>query len=174
MDSDGINLGIKLYRKPEVTVYVRHKGSCPHAENESYPKCDCAKWLRWSQDGKQHKVSAGTRSWAVALEKQEDQQKRLTGGRTVDGRVTEAARQDQQEQQQRQTVAQAIKLFVAVKEGDGALKATIRKLERQLLVFETFLAGRSKFSVADMIEVAGEGALHGAVDRRLQRRARTR
>ncbi len=136
------SVGIKLYRKPEVVIYTRHKPTCPQAENESSARCECAKWLRYSLEGKQHKVPAGTRSWTVAEEKREELQKRLTSGRTVDGQVTKAA---QQEQQRQRSIEQAIKVFVAKKEGDGFLKATIRKLERQLQVFESFLAARSKF-----------------------------
>jgi len=36
-------------RNPEVTVYVRHREQCQAADKgESYPKCDCPKWLRYS------------------------------------------------------------------------------------------------------------------------------
>jgi hypothetical protein len=54
---------------PDITIYVRHsKGlrPCKYDGDESAKRCDCRKWLRWTADGKQHRVSAETRSWAVA------------------------------------------------------------------------------------------------------------
>jgi len=49
-----------------VTVYARHSTTCPHRKMKNagqYRRCKCPLWLRW---GKNHKRSAGTRSWEIA------------------------------------------------------------------------------------------------------------
>src|SRR5213080_3106511 len=111
-----------LYRKPVVSVYVRHRDACPKAfikgddgqpkKNESYPSCDCAKWLRFSLNGKQHKQAAGTRSWGVALEKAEELQKQLDGGRATGTQAPSAPVSPQ-------TIADAIQTFLRGKESEN-------------------------------------------------------
>ena len=49
-----------------VTVYARHSQKCPHRKTKNagqYRRCRCPLWLRW---GKNHKRSAGTRTWEIA------------------------------------------------------------------------------------------------------------
>src|SRR6266852_1074265 len=65
----------KLHRKSSVAVYVRHRGTCPHGEHESYPRCDCAKWLRFSVRGQQHRRPAGTWTKGIVEEAARDLQK---------------------------------------------------------------------------------------------------
>ncbi len=142
-----------LYRKPVVSVYVRHRDACPKAfikgddgqpkKNESYPSCDCAKWLRFSLNGKQHKQAAGTRSWGVALEKAEELQKQLDSGYG-------AAATDTPAPVSHQTIAGAIQTFIRGKESENLSSETIRKLRHQLSLFEQFMTSRSKFYPADI------------------------
>ena len=49
-----------------VIVYARHSGKCPQSRvrhTGQYRRCKCPLWLRW---GKNHKRSAGTRTWEIA------------------------------------------------------------------------------------------------------------
>src|SRR6266480_2525734 len=98
-------------RKPDVTVYVRHRESCEATDKgESYPKCDCPKWLRWSVGGKQHRLNAETRTWGLAEEKATEQQKRVEAG--LSGKpITSAEKQP--------TIAEAVDTFLNQKIGAG-------------------------------------------------------
>jgi len=103
----------QLHRKPVVVVYVRHRGNCPHREDESYPRCDCSKWLRFSLRGKQHRQPAGTRTWGVAEEKAQDLQKQLNAGE-----VTPTPGGNQNTPTTQPTITAAIQTFQAA---DNAL-----------------------------------------------------
>lgn len=49
-----------------VTVYRRHSKICPQKDNRYSRKCDCPAWLQYQHNGKQRKITAGTRSWERA------------------------------------------------------------------------------------------------------------
>lgn len=49
-----------------ITVYVRHKTTCPLRKNEFAKGCGCRKWLRWTQDGIRLRRNAETSSWTEA------------------------------------------------------------------------------------------------------------
>jgi integrase/recombinase XerD len=49
-----------------VTVYTRHNKACSQVENIGWKRCQCPKSLYVFQDGKDHRLSAGTRSWERA------------------------------------------------------------------------------------------------------------
>ncbi len=134
----------RLPRKSVVVVYVRHRDSCKFAfreegdevvSDESYPKCDCPKWLRWSLDGKQYRKAAHTRTWGLAEEKAHELQRRLDAGDAPPAQAAPSARS---------TIAASIQTFITGKEGEGTGHSTIRKLRYQLGGFEKFMAGRSK------------------------------
>ncbi len=124
-----------MNKKPVVTVYVRHSGSCPHEGKEFYRGCDCPKWLRYSLSGKQHRLPASTRTWGVAEEKREELQKRLDAGDSP--AVASASEQA--------TISASIETYLAAKTSEGIQPATLRKLRFQLSAFEKFMAARSKF-----------------------------
>jgi integrase len=145
---------LRLHKKPVVSVFVRHRDECPHAfskeinpqtgqprRDESYPKCDCAKWLRFSLNGKQHKQAAGTRTWGLAEEKAQELQKQLDSGR---GAAVAPVSHDHA------TIADEILTFVKGKESENISEATVRKLKYQLNLFEQFMTKRSKFYPADI------------------------
>lgn len=70
-----------VVKKVKVKVYVRHSGTCPNMVNgSSYQHCDCAKWLQYSVNGKQHREPAETRSWTAAVEKAKEIQNRINEG----------------------------------------------------------------------------------------------
>jgi integrase len=134
----------RLRRKSVVIVYVRHRDSCKFAfreegdnvvSDESYARCDCPKWLRWSLDGKQYRKAAHTRTWGLAEEKAQELQRRLDAGDAPPPQAAPASRP---------TIAASIQTFIQGKEGEGTGHSTIRKLRYQLDLFEKFMAARSK------------------------------
>ena len=46
---------------PTITIYVRHSAGCKYETDESAKRCDCRKWLRWTQDGLRQRRKANTR-----------------------------------------------------------------------------------------------------------------
>ena len=150
----------KLPKKPIVTVYVRHRDECPHAftreinprtgqarRDENYPKCDCAKWLRYSLGGKQHKQPANTRTWSVAVEKADELQRQLD--RRWNGEEVQLVRPSTALQTD-PTITESVKTLIRRKESEHITAATIRKLKYQLQLFEDFMSKRSKFYPADI------------------------
>lgn len=137
-----------LQRRSVVSVFVRHRANCPDKRHgESYPKCDCPKWLRYSFNGKQHREPADTRTWGQAEERAADKQRALNSGDTVSESTPTV----------QPTIEQAIKTFLQGKEGEGVGPATMRKLRHQLGGLETFLATRSRIfpsqiTAQDLIE----------------------
>lgn len=114
-------------------MYVRHAGSCPHREDDSYPRCDCPKALRWSRGGKQYRKAAGTRTWGAAEDKAAELQRSLDTGGTREVQTTQPSAQ---------TIAAAIETFITAKRGEGVGPATISKASHQLGCFERFLGDR--------------------------------
>ena len=80
-------------------------------------------------------LQPGVRSWAQAEEKREEAQKRLDAGDQTPLPLTETQK----------TIKQSIETFLLAKEGERLSNATIRKLRYQLNLFESFMAGRSRF-----------------------------
>ena len=125
-------------RRPVVTVYVRHSEGCrDRRKGEFYRGCHCAKWLRWSLAGKQPRCTASTRTWGLAEEKAQEQQRRLDAGDSTPAAVSAPTANP--------TIEQAIETFILGKEGEGVGQATVRKLRHQLGTFEAFMSARSKF-----------------------------
>jgi site-specific recombinase XerD len=125
-----------MQRKPEVTVFVRHRDSCGFSGNESYPKCNCPKWLRYSLSGKQRRVTARTRTWGLAEEKASDLQRQLDAG--LSGKPVASV-------EKQPTIAEAVETFLNQKLGSQISESRIRKLRHQLRQFEQFMSARSKF-----------------------------
>jgi integrase/recombinase XerD len=148
-----------MLRRTVVTVYVRHRADCQHDGKAFFRGCDCPKWLRYSGDaclcgrahqGRQHRLSAETRTWMLAEEKAQELQKRLDAGETTapaSTQVTAAPR----------TIADELKTYIVAKQGERLSTATLRKLKYQLNLFEQFMSRRSKFfareiTTTDVIE----------------------
>src|SRR5215469_7274449 len=106
---------------PIVTIFVRHATSCKYRGDEFYKNCKCRKHLRWSSERKQHRQSAGTRSWAVAEEKKREIEDQLSG-RTADVKP---------EQEHRDTQA-CIDIFLQDKRNQGITEKVISKYTREL------------------------------------------
>jgi integrase len=131
----GILLIRPLARKPVVTIYVRHAGSCPNDGKEFYRGCQCPKYYRYSLNGKQHRQAAGTRSWATA----EDGARNLQ--QSLDGHQSPEISQPTQQY----TIAAALETLLAAKESENISASVQRKLRYQLGLFQSFMESRSKF-----------------------------
>jgi integrase len=148
-----------MKRLSVVTIYVRHQGDCKYRDrqNRTFVRdCQCVKWLRYSGDiclcgskhtGRQHRISAGTRSWGTAEEKRVALQQRLDTGDSS-APLPEL---------KRATIAQQIETLITAKQSEGCSHSTTGKLRNQLGLFEQFLAERSKFfpseiTATDVIE----------------------
>ncbi|SRR5712692_32133 len=127
----------RRYKRSVVTIFVRHRGSCPHEGKPFYRGCDCAKWLRYSLEGRQKREPAETGSWTVAEEKRAARQAQLEGGADVTKATSPAQRNG--------TIAAAIATFISAKESENISESVQRKLRYQLGLFEQFMANRSKF-----------------------------
>ncbi|PYV65021.1 MAG: hypothetical protein DMG97_33300 [Acidobacteria bacterium] len=55
-----------------VTVYTRHKPSCPKNGEPYWKRCHCMKYLYLYKDGESRQVSAKTRSWEKAEERAQE------------------------------------------------------------------------------------------------------
>lgn len=65
-----------------ITIYVRHSEGCKYKGDEFARRCQCRKHLRWSRNGKQYRLKAGTRSWEEAERVKRDMEDRLAGRET--------------------------------------------------------------------------------------------
>jgi len=67
---------------PLVTIFVRHSEDCKYKGDEFARRCHCRKHLRWSQNGRQFRRKAGTRSWEEAEQVKRDLEDQLAGRET--------------------------------------------------------------------------------------------
>src|SRR5690349_12571845 len=119
---------------PLITIFVRHAAGCKYAGEEFCKRCDCRKHLRWTQDGKQYRRKAGTRSWAEA----EEQKRRLEdqlAGRTP--RVESSGK----------ALTEAVDTFIQSKKNRNVTKKVIEKYTRELARMRTFCESAGVFTV---------------------------
>lgn len=127
-----------MKRESVVTVYVRHQGGCKFEGKNFARGCTCPKWLRWSADGKQHRVATGTRSWEKAEEMRADREEVLRSGGTV------------ATAQERVTLPAALKLFLVEKNTEGITTGVYKKYEREIQRFVDFCADLGKHFPSDV------------------------
>ncbi|PYX61075.1 MAG: hypothetical protein DMG76_00480 [Acidobacteria bacterium] len=131
---------MRLLRKSTVVIFVRHAATCPHFEDEAYPRCDCSKWLRWSRAGRQHRQASGTRSWRAAEEKAAQLQERLNAGESP---ATSAA-------VVQPTIATLAETFLMRKRSEGVTATTERKVKHHIKLFCEFMDARGRIFPADI------------------------
>src|SRR5215813_13100830 len=51
---------------PLVHVFTRHRKACSKSSDSQWKRCDCPKYLHWSEDGKFKRVAAKTTRWEDA------------------------------------------------------------------------------------------------------------
>ena len=121
---------------PLITIYVRHSTGCKYEGNEFARRCDCRKWLRWTQDGTRHRRKADTRSWAEAEQVKRDIEDQLTG--RADESVT---------QNDTKNLRTAIEVFLTDKRVQGVTEDVVAKYERELGRLATYCEGRGTYTV---------------------------
>jgi integrase len=131
---------------PTVVVYVRHSADCDHKdEGEDFRDCNCRKQVRWWKNGKLHRRSAKTRSWAKAEKLQRQIEAQFRGDPTVQtGLTSDSAK----------TIQQAIDLFIKDKQSSNTGEKTVGKYKRELQVLQSFFAKQSLFHVSDLKQEA--------------------
>jgi integrase/recombinase XerD len=122
---------------PLITVFVRHSAGCKYAGDEFSKLCQCKKHLRWTHDGKQHRMKTGARSWAEAEDAKRDLEAQLTG------RPPEHSNAPQ-------TLADAIEVFRADKKNQGVTLGVLSKYKRELSRLEAYAGGKGVFTVAGL------------------------
>jgi site-specific recombinase XerD len=121
---------------PVITIFVRHSVDCKYSGDEFCKRCDCRKHLRWTQNGKQYRRKAGTRSWAEAEEIKHRLEDELAG------RTPEV----NPEQEQRDT-QECIDIFLQDKKNQGVTEKVIGKYTRELARLRTFCDQKSVYAV---------------------------
>jgi site-specific recombinase XerD len=104
---------------PIITIFVRHSADCKYKGDEFEKRCHCPKHLRWTQERKQHRASAHTRSWSVAENKKREIEDQLAG-RTPAPDSTG------------QSIADAVEIFLADKKLQGVTDNVLGKYTREL------------------------------------------
>src|ERR1700690_1814766 len=127
---------------PLISIIVRHSEGCKYKDERTYKRCDCKKWLEYFHRGKQHRVPAKTRSWAIAEEVKRTLEEQFKSGITAPAVATASAG--------RVTLKDKVALFITGKEGENVSVAVLRKYRYELPRFEAFLSKRSKFYPSDI------------------------
>ncbi len=120
---------------PLITVFVRHSADCKYAGDEFAKRCACRKHFRWSQNGRQYRRKANTRSWVQA-----EEQKRLLEDQLA-GRVPAEAPSGAR------MLADAIEVFKADKKNQGISPDVLGKYARELDRLRVFAEARGAFTV---------------------------
>jgi integrase/recombinase XerD len=106
---------------PLITIFVRHSADCKYAGDEFCKRCNCRKHFRWTQNGKQVRKQAGTRSWTEAEENKRRLESHLSG-RTPEVKPEES----------RRGVLDAIEIFTQDKKNQGVTAKVVDKYTREL------------------------------------------
>ena len=130
---------------PLITIFVRHAADCKYIGDEFNKRCNCRKHLRWTQNGKQFRRKAGTRSWTEAENVKRRLEDQLAGRTPV---TSEGI-----------TLTEAVKTFNANKEAQG-IKPRVRSMyKRELRRLEEFSEGKGIFTVAQALTLENLVAL---------------
>ena len=125
---------------PSIAIYVRHAADCPHADDETWKRCNCRKHLRWTWQGKQLRRSAKTRSWTGA-----ERAKRALEMQYETAVAGESAKNDEPV-----TIEQAVAAFLADKTGARASDNTISKYKLTLTRLQDFCTSEGLFFIREI------------------------
>lgn len=121
---------------PVITIFVRHKPECKYAGDEFTKRCNCKKHFRWTQDGKQHRRAAGTRTWAEAEDNKADLIAQLTGKAPVANA------------QPGLTIDRAVEVFLQDKKNQDVTAKVLAKYKRELERLQVYCEGHGIFLVS--------------------------
>jgi integrase/recombinase XerD len=135
---------------PVITIFVRHSADCKYRGDEFEKRCRCRKHFRWTQNGKQHRRKAGTRSWEEAEREKRGLEDQLSGRAPAEPQNNGS-----------RTLLDAIDVFKADKKNQGISGDVLNKYARELDRFRSFVEGRNAVTVAAitremLIEYQGE------------------
>jgi integrase/recombinase XerD len=119
---------------PLITVFVRHSEGCKYAEDEFSKRCQCRKHFRWTQDGKQYRRQAGTRSWTEA----EEAKQRLAD--ELAGRTPAAEKKGKM-------IGDAVAVFIQDKQVQGVSGDVIGKYTRELARMQRYCEAQGVLTV---------------------------
>jgi site-specific recombinase XerD len=119
---------------PTITIYVRHGGKCKSTD-ETSKQCRCPKHLRWTKDGKQHRVAAKVRSWAEAETKKREMEDQFSG------KLVEAPKEAPK------TIEEAARLFIANKVVESVGVPLIARYKRELQRLQTYCESKGVYVV---------------------------
>ena len=120
---------------PTITIYVRHSAGCKYEGDEFAKRCDCRKWLRWTQDGTRQRRKADTRSWAEAERVKRDTEDELTGKASASEALGT------------KNIRAAIEVFIADKTVENLSPDLITKYTLHLGRLASFCEGRGVYTV---------------------------
>ena len=131
---------IRVTTVPSVTVFVRHSAGCPRKGDEFYKACKCPKHLRWSNNGKQYRQAAKTRTWSIAEERRREVEAQFAEAdpATPVGAVKLEAKAAT-------TIERAVELFLSDKRSQGLDTDLLKKYDRELTRLSDFMAKRTRF-----------------------------
>lgn len=115
-----------------ITIFVRHAAGCKYAGDEFTKRCSCWKHLRWTQNGKQHRQAAGTKSWAEAENVKRDLGDKLAGRVVAPVAEPEPVRD----------IASCVSVFLQDKQVQGVTDGVVQKYENFLGRLQTYCAAR--------------------------------
>lgn len=124
---------------PVITIIVRHSKGCKWAGDEFHKGCRCRKHLRWSQDGKQYRQQAGTRSWEEAENAKTRLADQLSGKSTAPVVA-----------QHLKTVHAAVEIFKTHQSNQGWTSDVLGKYKRELARLQSWAEARGVFTVAGL------------------------
>ena len=119
---------------PLVTIFVRHSEDCKYIGDETEKRCRCAKHLRWTANGKQHRRAARARSWAEAEEKKRSLEDQLAGRKPS-------------QDKKGQLIEEAVKVFIQDKEVQGVSGGVVKKYTLELRRLREYCERKGVFSV---------------------------
>jgi integrase/recombinase XerD len=103
---------------PVITIFVRHAADCKYRDDEFTKRCNCRKHFRWTQNGKQYRRKAGTRSWAEAEELKRQLEDELAGRAPAETKDAQMP------------VSTAVEKFMQAKQNDGLEEPSLQKLQK--------------------------------------------
>ena len=125
---------------PVVTIYVRHSRNCPYHGDEFCKRCKCRKHLRYSLNGRQHRLAVKTRSWAAAEQAR----------RTLEMRIEEGLAGTPTRSQDLKTVEDAIDSFITAKTGADKSSGTISKYKLTLRRLSDYCARKQIYFIGEI------------------------
>ena len=142
-----------------VSVHIRHAPDCPKKADRNWKCCKCRKWLYIFEKGKDHRISAGTRSWEQAdLAAQTERDRRDPVKKKRQAIEDEKAQSDALRKAKNTTLSSALDQWIA------GLKTTGPTLKTYLTIKNTMLEWAKTNGIVNLGDVTpGKCYVHQVV-----------